>query len=296
MTAADLCVATPAGDHPWNVNSPDVVEASGLASSRADEDFLWIHNDSGDSARVFSIDRQGNHHATFTLAGAEAIDWEDMAIGPGPEAGVSYLYLADSGDNAAVREGIVVYRVPEPDVNTSDTLTARGFDNVAALELRYPDRPHDAETLLVDPLTGDLVIVTKELAGGPSFVFRAPGSIEPGTVTTLEEVSTINFAGLDSQVEVPADAPALVLGLSDLPTGGDISPDGKLIIIRTYGSIWVWDRPEEGPLWDFVRTLPCEAPSEIEPQGETIAFDADGRGYTTVSEGANPPLYHFRVE
>jgi len=45
-----------------------------------------------------------------------------------------------------------------------------------------------------------------------------------------------------------------------------------------------------------VRTLPCEAPSAIEPQGEAIAFDRDGRGYTTISEGANPPLHHFSAK
>jgi hypothetical protein len=38
------------------------------------------------------------------------------------------------------------------------------------------------------------------------------------------------------------------------------------------------------------------APSAIEPQGEAIAFDADGRGYTTVSEGTNPPLHHFSAK
>ena len=47
----------------------------------------------------------GRHNAvdkvvgSYVLAGAAAVDWEDMAIGPTSEGG-SYLYLADIGDNA----------------------------------------------------------------------------------------------------------------------------------------------------------------------------------------------------
>ena len=216
--------------------------------------------------------------------------------GPGPEEGVDYLYLGDIGDNNAQREEVTVYRVPEPEVSTgSDTPTANEFIDVETLTLRYPDRPHDAETLLVDPVSGDVLIVTKEVVGGPSIVFRTPWAVFPHP-TTLEQVGEIDFTPLASNVDVPDDAPPLVRGLPNLPTGGDVSPDGSVVIIRTYGSVWVFERPEGGPLWDIVRGVPCEAPSAIEEQGEAIAFDADGRGYTTISEGTFPPLNHFIVK
>jgi len=293
-TAAQICGATP--DVPAIVNSSELVEASGLASSRADENFLWAHNDSGDTARAFAIDRQGNHHGTYTLAGADAIDWEDMAVGPGPEDGVSYLYLADIGDNAMQREQVIVYRVPEPEVPTrADTPSDDSpLDQVETLTLVYPDRPHDAETLLVDPETGDLLIVTKELAGGPSSVFQTSGTLEDGSATQLELVIEIDFPSFVSSVEVPDDAPPIVRAVPNLPTGGDVSPDGGLVIVRTYGSVWVWAHSDEAtPLWTVFAAAPCEAPSAIEEQGETIAFDADGRGYTTVSEGERPAVHHF---
>ena len=35
------------------------------------------------------------------------------------------------------------------------------------------------------------------------------------------------------------------------------------------------------------------APARPEPQGEAVAWRADGRGYFTASEGAQPPLYLF---
>lgn len=292
--AAALCAATPevAG---WASDDP-LVEVSGIASSRRNEDVIWAHNDSGDSARIFALGPFGNHAQTYTLSGAEAIDWEDMAIGPGPDENVDYLYLADIGDNAMQRDEVQVYRVPEPEVNTqADTPTDNPLDEVDKLTLLYPDRAHDAETLLVDPVSGDLLIVTKELAGGPSFVFRAPGALADGSRTTLEEVATINFAGLTSKVEIPPDAPPLVLAVPNLPTGGDVSPDGSLVIIRTYSTIWVWTRPKDAVLWQAFASPPCEAPSAIEPQGEAIAFDADGRGYVTISEsdGTVLPVNHF---
>jgi hypothetical protein len=303
VTAASICAATP--EPAGMVSSGDLIEASGIASSRIKDNILWAHNDSGDSARVFALGRETDNegrqharqHATYTLPGAEAIDWEDMAIGPGPDGDTSYLYLADIGDNAAQRPEVIVYRVREPEVvEQPDTPSAGEFTDVEKLTLRYPDNPHDAETLLVDPVTGDLIIVTKELAGGPSFVFRAPASLDASTTTTLEQVAEIDFNVLLRAIQVPADAPPLVRGLPHLPTGGDVSPDGRLVAIRTYLSVLIWDRDEEQPLWTAFADLPCLAPSAIEPQGEAIAFDADGRGYTTVSEGTNPPLHHFSAK
>ena len=75
------------------------------------------------------------------------------------------LYVGDIGDNASRRASIDVYRVPEPRVGAAASAPA------ARLRLRYPDGAHDAEALLVDPLRGDLVIVTKVL--GAARAYRA---------------------------------------------------------------------------------------------------------------------------
>ncbi len=284
------------------ISSGDLIETSGIASSRIKDTIFWAHNDSGDTARVIALGREtdsegrrhARQHAAYTLTGVEAIDWEDMAIGPGPDEDTSYLYLADIGDNAAQRPEVMVYRMLEPKVTEQpDTPTAQDVAEFDKLTLRYPDHSHDAETLMVDPINGDLLIVTKELTAPESTVFRAPASVAPGEPYTLEQVGQIDFKSLPSAVTPPADAPVLVAGVPFLPTGGDISPDGSLIAIRTYGTVWVWSRAEGTSIADALAGAPCEAPSAIEQQGEAIAFDADGRGYTTVSEGQYPPLHHF---
>jgi hypothetical protein len=307
--AAAICAATPQA--PVTVQASDITEASGIAASRQNKDVLWLHNDSGDTARVFAIDRTGALLGTYTLAAADAIDWEDMAIGPGPEKDVDYLYLADIGDNAAQRSEIDVYRVPEPRVTKGDTPTTNELSGVEKLALRYPDHPHDAETFMVDWMNHDLLIVTKELGSKVSGVFRAlpelTSDISPeqqrvapvadaGGAHTLEQIATIDFSSLSLAATPGPDAPALVRALPLLPTGGDMSRDASVIAIRTYGAVWVWARPQDATMADVFATQPCEAPFAVEQQGEAIAFDPDGRGYVTTSEGANPPLHHFSTQ
>ena len=91
---------------------------SGLAASRAHDGVMWAHNDSGGAASVYGIGADGTDLGTWTLTGATNRDWEDMAIGAGPDGPGDFLYLADIGDNLRARTEIVVYRVPEPDPTT----------------------------------------------------------------------------------------------------------------------------------------------------------------------------------
>src|SRR6185503_14763457 len=77
-------------------------EISGMSQSRGNPNIFWVHNDSGDQARVYAVNRKGVLVGTYLLDGASAVDWEDMAMGPAP-GGRSYLYLADIGDNSARR-------------------------------------------------------------------------------------------------------------------------------------------------------------------------------------------------
>ena len=273
------------------VQAPEAIEISGIAASRVNEGVLWAHNDSGDTARVFAFAADGRPRGVFDLAGAEAVDWEDMAIAA--QSGGDYLYLADIGDNGAVRPGVVVYLVVEPELG--DGNDAGTIDDVGRIDLRYPDAPHDAETLLVDPLSGDLVIVTKEIATGNAGIYSASPEAWRNGTATMVKVGEIEKARLTPAAAAPEEASALVRGVGYLPTGGDVSRDGALIAIRTYASVFIWPRAEGQSIAEALAGVPCEAPSAIEQQGEAIAFNVEGDGYFTVSEGANPPVYHFRT-
>ncbi|MEZ4468295.1 MAG: hypothetical protein R3F43_28635 [bacterium] len=90
--------------------------------------------------------------------------------------------------------------------------------------------------------------------------------------------------------------PALTPGADPLPggtltTGGDISPAGDAIIIRTYSSAYLWRRSPTATVAEALTTPPCRLPLAREPQGEAIGFSASGQGYFTVSEQAGQPIY-----
>src|SRR5690349_4904407 len=94
-------------------------EISGVVQSSAARDVFFVHNDSGDSARFFAIDRAGHLLAELVLETVPIlVDAEDIALGPALQG--QFLYLGDTGNNfASMGQGIprrkaVVYRMPEP--------------------------------------------------------------------------------------------------------------------------------------------------------------------------------------
>lgn len=245
-------------------------EASGIAVSRDNPGVLWVHNDSGDTARVFAMNTQGTHLGIYNLTGTSATDWEDMAVGPGPNVGQSYLYLGDIGDNSAVRPAIRVYRVPEPAVSPTQPPVVINLSGVDTITLQYPDGARDAETLMVDPRTADLYVISKRETR--SRLYRAPFPQSTTQTIVMEYRGQLPWGGA---------------------TGGDISPNGAEILVRGYLSASLWRRPADNPLWDAFAYAGYTVPLATEPQGEAIGFHGMGLGYYTVSEGTSQPIYYF---
>src|SRR6476620_771456 len=100
-------------------------ESSGLVASRSIPGKYWTHKDSGDGPFLYLINEQGNLSGVWRVAGAQAIDWADISIGTGSEAGKNYLYIADIGDNDSVRKEIVVYRAAEPAQDNGNSTKAK---------------------------------------------------------------------------------------------------------------------------------------------------------------------------
>ncbi len=246
-------------------------EASGIAASRKNRALLWVHNDSGDSARVYAIHSRVVRLRTYSLAGITADDVEDIAIGPGPAKKTDYLYIADIGDNHAARPYVMVYRVPEPAVDPNQpNVTKKKLTAVETIKLKYPDGPRDAETLMLDPPTRDLYIVSKR--ENPSKLYRAPWPQSTTKPTTMQLAATLPW---------PA------------ATAGDISPTGDMVLIRSYTYASLWLRPNGTTLADAFATAPCQVPLVLELQGEAICFTPNAKAYYTTSEGHNPPIYYF---
>lgn len=253
-----------------------------MVASRRSPGVLWVHNDSGDSARVFALRESGATLAEVSLQGVDAIDWEDLSMGPGPEAGRDYLYVGDIGDNARRRPEIQVYRFPEPDVEPEQAFKSFPVSGVDAFTLRYPDAPgtvYDAEAMMVHPVSGALYLVTKtSSAQSTARVFRA-NDLMAGEATTLLEIGTLNF------------------GTSDFSrvTGGDISPDGSELILRLYGSVRLWNASGLPSFDALFANPPCSVSITLEQQSEVIAFAPNNRDFYTTSEWrGGTPLPIFR--
>src|SRR5258708_2168534 len=92
-------------------------EASGLTASVANPGHFWTVNDSGNPAEVFLIDSLAQIKLVCKLPKIDNRDWEEIAIGAGPEPEKKYLYVGDIGDNFAVYKYKYIYRFEEPSMS-----------------------------------------------------------------------------------------------------------------------------------------------------------------------------------
>ena len=262
-----------------SLNISGLTESSGIVASRNNPGVLWTENDSGNPAVVYALDSQGRSLGTYTLPGNT--DNEDIGIGPGPVANVSYLYVADIGDNNENRSSIAIYQTPEPAVYFSQTnspVSNRALKGTRTITLTYPDSPHNAEAEFLDPVTGDWFVLTKPF---PSGIYTAPKALLDTTnKITLAFVGTLNF---------------------DVPSGADISPSGGEIIVRQEDYAYLWARTNgqtvSNALAGAVVSIPVTGTASGEPNGEAIGFDFYGGGYFTLSDMSGSttpqPLRYF---
>jgi hypothetical protein len=259
-------------------------EISGLAASRNSPGVLWAINDSG-PPDLYAITVTGAVVARFALLGAGLVDWEDIAIGPGPLPGTDYLYIGDVGNNLLARSVVRVYRVPEPVVNVAQPFTDSALMDVEAIDLAYPSGAHDCESLVVTPDTGDLYLITKDTTGvdsGYSFIYRNAAPLGAGMTVPLQEVGHF-FAGTN---------------FFNLVTAADLSPDGSGLLMRSYIDVLYWPVAFGQALEDALMAPPCMLPAAPEIQSESIAFAGDMQGFFTVGEwfqGQPQPIYYSEL-
>lgn len=269
LPACSVCPARPEPATSGFLTDDDLDELSGIVESRAQPGIFFVHNDSGDSARFFAIDRTGTLRATFVLRGATAVDWEDIAVGPCPAG--TCLYLGDIGDNDRVRPGYALYLVAQPTV--ADGAAATRELPWERFAFTYPDGRHNSEALAIRPDTGDVYVFTK-VTTLPSVVYRFPLPLSGDASVTLTRVGEL----------------ALPAGGSGLVTGADIHPCAPRLLVRTYDRLWEFSGA--GASWeDLFRATPERMLVQTENQGESVGWHANGRGYVTISEGRAQGLH-----
>ncbi len=261
------------------IKSGEIVESSGLSASKCTEDIFWTHNDSGDDAFIFAINSKGKKVATYKVKNAVNTDWEDIAE-VRDKNGECFLYIGNFGNNARSRTEHTIYKVKEPNdfSKDSDKKNPQITEESEAIKFTYPDIRHDAETLLVHPQTGDIYVVTKRLTGAAG-VYKLKAGYDQTKVSKLEKITDISV-------------PAVPEGLL---TGGDISPDGRRVVLCDYFGAYEFILPENAKNFDDIWK---ETPQKIElgtrEQGEAIGYSADGNSIFATSENKNSPLIEVK--
>lgn len=247
-------------------------EISGIVSSINNPGYLWVHNDSGNDAEVFLVDPNLNIKAGLKLNGIKNRDWEDIAVGPGPVEGKNYIYVGEIGDNEARYQYKHILRFEEPVIDGSEKKIT--VDSVDKIAFQLPHKRKDTETLLIDPFTKDLYVISKREE--PVYVYQLKYPYSTTDTLTATEIISLPFTQI---------------------VGGDFSADGKEILLKNYVNIYYWSNSSGKSIVEVLKEKPILLPYEEEPQGESITWARDGSGFYTLSE-MNPTektfLYFYK--
>lgn len=263
-----------------------ISEVSGLVKSQTYPDTYWLHNDSGDSPRLFAINSKGDvivppfvsnkkiapgnseaHWPGMPVFVAANQDWEDIAVYQ------DKIFVADLGNNGNARRDLGIYVLREP--NPTAITNARSFQYYP---VEYPDQTSfpakqwhfDSESLFID--NGVPYVITKH---------RQPGKIsdwEPGAKLYRldswhrDEVNVLTHVGSHPEVAVA--------------TAADLSPNGEWLAVLCYVDIWLFKRPDDGDNWFSGEARRLKLNFRQTGQAEAIAWKDDSTLLFTNEPGA----------
>jgi len=266
------------------VADADLDEISGIAGSLRDPAVLWVHNDSGDKARLYAVDRAGNTRGRIWLEDADNDDWEDLAAFE--HDGRAHLLVADTGDNDARRDSVTLYAVAEPDLAVDNRVRVPPAWRV---HFRYPDGPRDAEAMAID---GDRVLILSK-RDVPPVLYSVPLRVsrdEPVVAARLGPV-----ASLPRPTRAEIDVAPMTKDWYWQPTGMTISPRGDALVVLTYGALYYYRRAAH-PDWETaLAELPLRLDLRKIPDAEAVTFVDDGRSLYVSVEAKNAPLVHIEL-
>lgn len=258
------------------VQDQQIDESSGLAASHVHPGFLWVHNDSGDKPRLFLMDIKGQTRAIVRVAGADAVDWEDMCSFR--SAGQSWLLIGDVGDNDRKRtltdQPACLYLLKEPQITLAATVVNTSCSVQAVITFDYQGGPWNCESVAVDTERQEILLLTKSLPQH-SGLYRLPLDLQ----TEQQQLTARRMA-----------SPFIPFA-----TALDISPDNRTMVVATMLNGLVIRR-SAAQSWSEAFTTPG-SPFSLPPrkQGETICFDSTGSWLFLNSEKPRQPLWQMPV-
>lgn len=251
-------------------------EVSGLACSRQTPGFLWAHGDENASSsdrKIIAIQPSGTLAMTVNLTtpNTDRDDWEDICTGV--YNNTNYVFVGAIGDNdLQFNDQYYIYYFEEPAISS-------GTINITVNTIRfgYPDNSaHNTETLMYDNVEQIFYIADK--VDGVCHLYKLPFRTDYGTgVQRLTEVCALGSGSKFKEAN-----------------GGDITPDGQWMAIKSEKYILLWERQGSESLTATALRRPVQvAAYQEEEQGESLAWLNDSVFYTTSDSKKDTPIYRY---
>ena len=195
-------------------------ENSGMLIENANR--IWLHNDSGDSAKLYQIDTTGMILKTVVVTNATNFDWEDIT-----QDSQGNWYIADIGNNSNNRQNLKIYKIPNPSLIAGNTVTAGVIHYSYPEQTAFPPvdskKKYDAEALIY--YQDSLYIFTKDRTAphqGYTWLYQLPSDTGTYNAVLLDSFHTqqINFI-----FEV---------------TGAAITPSGNKLALLGANRLWLF--------------------------------------------------------
>ncbi|NQZ31072.1 MAG: hypothetical protein HRU06_07335 [Oceanospirillaceae bacterium] len=209
-------------------------EISGLASTNKR---YWGVNDSGGETALYGFDKQNvNKMVVVTINNALNIDWEDLAQDE------QFVYIADSGDNFALRGTINIYKIEKQQLNA---ITGNGQVTSKRLTISYsdkhnvlPQRNHNFDSEALSVVNDELWLFSKNRGDGNTKLYI-----------------------IDKEAATQTVAPIASFAVNGLITGADYDPKtGQLLLLgysrkAVFGQSFIWrvDVIDQQLNWDSAK-------------------------------------------
>lgn len=251
-------------------------ETSGLACSRTTPGYLWAHGDenTGSNRKIVAVSPSGTLVMTVKINSGsnDRDDWEDIATGV--YNGKNYIFIGAFGDNdLEFKDSYYIFYFEEPAISSgTQTVT------VNAIRFGYPDNAaHNTETLMYDPIE-QVFYISDKVKSGLCTLYSLPFRTDYGTST--QKLTKVTELGNGSKFHTV--------------TGGDITPDGRWMAIKSKKQVLLWERQGTESISITAKRKPVQiAAYEEEEQGESLAWLDSTTFYTTSDSKNDTPIYQY---
>lgn len=264
--------ASAADERILSPQDPDLAELSGIAAD-PHRDAFWVHQDAGKPSDLSLIGADGATVGTVLPLDVTWEDPEDIGVGPLRAQPRGGLYVADTGDAAAIRSADGSRSRTQFQISRGELPVLAPGEGRAepfqSLRFTYPDGGNrNVEAMIVDPASGDCWLITKTV-DEPTEVFVVPES---------------GFGRPSAPAELRGQLP--LTGVS----GGSADPYGRFVVLRDATTAYLYP-VSSGGIGEALERRPTRVPLPDQPQGEGITVTRTGDALVINSEGVGQPFW-----